>query len=377
MKLRYFFLSIFTLGFATLANAQDISSIISAYRSFKDVTAPSLSVPTVIEVPFANDTIERFDFAVLDRTTNTLEPVYFKQETKRADIFASADHELVDASVLADDSTLSYADFPLPESGRGNVNIELQSPEMITSSSLTVLLADNVTMPNSVEIRAVIKGEKVIIVAQKELEEQTIRFPQTTSNDWTITFTYSQPLRIGELRLEQGTMAALKTRAVRFLAQPKHDYQIYFNPDRYADAAVGEAGDLASSAGVLIVPSASSQNNPNYVISDIDNDGIPDIRDNCTSISNPDQKDIDQNGRGDVCDDFDRDGIVNIEDNCPDKPNMDQLDSDSDGIGNVCDTEESRITERYPWFPWIGIGFAMTVLIVLFAVMARSIRQPQ
>ena len=35
---------------------------------------------------------------------------------------------------------------------------------------------------------------------------------------------------------------------------------------------------------------------------DQDKDGVPDFRDNCPSVYNPDQKDTDHNGRGDLCD---------------------------------------------------------------------------
>jgi len=37
---------------------------------------------------------------------------------------------------------------------------------------------------------------------------------------------------------------------------------------------------------------------------DTDGDGIPDNSDNCPSQANPDQKDMDSDGRGDVCDPF-------------------------------------------------------------------------
>lgn len=36
---------------------------------------------------------------------------------------------------------------------------------------------------------------------------------------------------------------------------------------------------------------------------DQDGDGIPDFRDNCVSVANPDQRDIDQDGIGTACDD--------------------------------------------------------------------------
>jgi hypothetical protein len=82
----------------------------------------------------------------------------------------------------------------------------------------------------------------------------------------------------------------------------------------------------------------------------------------------------DGNGRGDVCDDFDQDGIVNSKDNCPNNPNVNQGDTDSDKIGDVCDDEESRITEKYGWIPWVGMGLAGIVLLGLFISVAKSIK---
>ena len=51
--------------------------------------------------------------------------------------------------------------------------------------------------------------------------------------------------------------------------------------------------------------------------SDKDNDGVNDSDDNCYLVQNPDQTDVDSDGKGDACDkDFDGDGILDENDNC-------------------------------------------------------------
>ncbi len=87
--------------------------------------------------------------------------------------------------------------------------------------------------------------------------------------------------------------------------------------------------------------------------SDRDGDGVPDATDNCPDNANSDQQDGDSDGVGDVCDggidtdgdgmpdsidtDDDDDGVADVVDNCPLVANSDQRDADNNGKGNVCD----------------------------------------
>jgi len=70
---------------------------------------------------------------------------------------------------------------------------------------------------------------------------------------------------------------------------------------------------------------------------DSDNDGIPDISDNCPFVANPDQHDHDRDGRGDVCD------------VCPHIKDTGK-DFDGDGVGDACDPRPNDPGDRIAFF---------------------------
>lgn len=159
---------------------------------------------------------------------------------------------------------------------------------------------------------------------------------------------------------------------LRFLAQPDKDYEVYFNTSRSVDVDTPESGNLRKDEGVKALEQIETKINPAYQKPDIDGDGIIDQKDNCVRVKNPKQTDRNDNGRGDACEDFDRDGVINKNDNCKNQPNSDQKDTDGDDIGDVCDDKESRITERLPWLPWLGLGLVGGVVLILLVVTVRK-----
>jgi len=109
-----------------------------------------------------------------------------------------------------------------------------------------------------------------------------------------------------------------------------------------ADAQI-DSGNALPLGACVVNPMA-----PSYVFGgvtglDFDLDGIPDSRDNCPTVKNPDQVDSDGDGLGDACDhcagglDSDGDGICDAVDNCPSVWNPAQVDTNLDGLGNACD----------------------------------------
>lgn len=102
--------------------------------------------------------------------------------------------------------------------------------------------------------------------------------------------------------------------------------------------------------------------NEPLVFSDADNDGVGDGFDNCSSVSNTIQANLDNDSLGDICDpDIDGDGVDNIadafdydptetsdadtdgvgdnSDSCPATPNADQSNIDGDALGDACDPD--------------------------------------
>jgi hypothetical protein len=373
MKYTTLTLVVCALFFGSSVEAETFPDSIQAFRQVSTIQSPSIVVPTVLEFPIEAGAYERKSYAVYDVTRSQFLPhiVFDTYETMPVVLTAKSGSPY-DAN-LTDGSEDTSVDYYVSEGLMNSARVVITSAVPVTSSSLTLDLDQYVALPSTIKIVARERGEEErIVLSETALRDSHVFFPKVTADEWVVTLTYIQPLRINEIRLSQDDVVSTMKRNVRFLAQPGGVYSFYRDADRYVSIQTPESGNLYNNEDVRGTVALSPTANPAYKEADIDTDGIPDTRDNCVQEVNADQKDIDRNGRGDACDDFDKDGVVQTKDNCPDAPNWNQEDEDGDGIGDTCDGEESRITEKYGWIPWAGMGIATIVLIVLFALMATA-----
>jgi len=353
---------------------EEFSAAVAPFRSVGDVEVGEHTVPTVVAIPFGEEALTSETFAVFDNESKVFVPYFFKKDVSVDGAKIMANSVAVDSQNMTDGDIDTFTDFPLPLSRSGNVRVTLFSDVPVTSSSLFLQLSPHVSLPYLIEVRTKNAREEHIVYAQNRITDTTIRFPRTTAQEWIIDMAYIQPLRIAELKLIQEIDWRESSRELRFLALPGHSYQVFYDPEGVVQIKTGEAGNLQGDKGVDTVPPIMAYKNPLYIPSDIDEDGVIDVFDNCVNVANGDQIDLDGNRRGDACDDFDKDGHINSRDNCPEHPNGAQKDTDGDGVGDICDTEESRFTEKYAWLPWLGLGFVAIVLGGLLAVTVRSVR---
>lgn len=153
---------------------------------------------------------------------------------------------------------------------------------------------------------------------QWTFDDGTIRYQQHVYHTWgDEAGTHTVTLRVTDM---QGAVHQT-SQSVAFAGYQHCGAYAQLSLENPVDGAIPEDGVNANLAG-----------------QDLDGDGVTASADNCPTMSNPSQSDMDRDGLGDACDpDIDGDGVANGADNCPNLENGDQLDADGNGIGDACD----------------------------------------
>lgn len=369
MKKIYSIALLICLGVSQSVSAQVSSTVdVSMFTQFYSIPPVAVVVPTVAELRFPSGGVERPGFLVLEEDTQKIIPYSFIEGYRqfKAEITAQSPAG-VSASALVDESIKTSMDFFLPESGEGTAAIILETSKPIYASELQFEFAQNVTLPDTVAVTVSDeKGNAWVAVAKRKMDERTVEFPQVFGNRFEIVLTYNQMLRINNIELIENSVAKVDADTLRFVAQPDYSYRVYFNPDAEVLTPSLSHPLLQNEEDPHELSNAALIMNPLHIPADSDEDGVIDALDTCPNVHNADQEDVDKNGIGDACEDFDKDGIINSLDNCPAYPNRSQADDDGDKTGDECDDSESRLTERYAFIPWAGMGIAFMVLCALF-----------
>lgn len=390
-------------GFASFVTAisdkteKEERDLKKVFRSVLSVTEVPIGVPTLAEVPVSLFSDSTKSVAVFERGSDQPEASKLLYVSKPAANFRVHDSFFGSSPDLSDGKFEAFREYPVsavPAEEQGRItrfpdedseyinpvmadrvtfDIVFDSPVLVDSFSLH--LGKNVALPRTVEISSGQAGAEKIVLARSALFGRDIQFPPTKASHFRLTFEYVQPLRVTEVTAHQSGVSEALGYAIRFLAYPGKAYDVYFNADQSVHFSTKEAPNF-SGDDVLKIQGKMTENTA-YQKADGDADGIPDETDNCVSVSNADQADVNGNGRGDACDDFDRDGAENSIDNCPLAPNRTQEDADGDGVGDACDLQENRPFQRWTWLPWVSIAVVGVVVIGLLMSIVHKMRREE
>lgn len=337
---------IYLIVVSLLSISHSFAADLTRYQNVRIIEVLTITQPTIVQISHlssdGNYVVTDDTGAYIPQQSQTLRKstVIFPKEVK------GCNPVCVDALPLADGNPNTTFDFPLRSNGIQKGSIKITYAKELETDAIIFRTTPDSYIPTAFTLT--IDGKKVL----NTMQGGSARFPKMMAKNIEIEFEYIQPIRFTEVGVGFNTVEESNT-SVRFVYQPGVHYMLY------SESPLGKEGMPSPTVNLFSKENEKELNlevphkNPLFKERDTDGDGVVDTLDNCPSVTNSDQKDSNSNGIGDACDDYDYDGIPTYRDNCPTIVNPDQRDTDGDGIGDLCDQDESRVTEKYKWIPWV------------------------
>jgi hypothetical protein len=245
-----------------------------------------------------------------------------------------------DGSLLTLNGLSQYDPAPSRQPGD-----RVQEGFMLLDGTLTL----DVSATKEGGVRAPIRTTYRMNVRRESLRRDNIAralVRQGVVRDFTRARTRARAMRLDDARVMRRVTrrdgSTRWIRAVRALGTPR---QMVFRPRKEPTDVLGHFGTTRTQSGSAYVWAVMDRNS-RYAVGltvDRDNDGVPNVNDNCIGGVNPNQINTDGDLAGDACDlDDDNDQVADTSDNCPLHTNEDQADFDGDGSGNDCDFDDDN-----------------------------------
>jgi Thrombospondin type 3 repeat len=352
------------------------------YEKVGDIILPNaIELPTVFKIDKSKNNIGEGEYGLVVDQNNepaTLYTRFEKMEESKTFIeptikSLSPTKEYI--GFINDAIPNTFTEFDLDKDS-GKASFEYSFGKVSNLENISFQLAAGVANPEMIEVLGEKNGEKFTIISKAKFVNGG-NFPPVKVDKITVNLFHSQVLRIVEFYPETGFgfSKAAAQQNYYFLAKPGSQYKAYL-----AGGRVPESYEtLPENLGYEIKEATISKfvNNIPYTQKDTDKDGILDQADNCITVENPDQVDLDKNSRGDRCEDRDLDGVLDYKDNCPPGYNPDQKDTDKDGYGDNCDSDDSRLFQTFfsnnSWALPVIISICSILVIGVFAARFKKI----
>jgi Thrombospondin type 3 repeat len=352
------------------------------YEKVGDVVLPNaIELPTVFKIDKSKNNIGEGEYGLVVDQNNepaTLYTRFQKEDNSQPSVqptikSLSPTKEYI--GFINDAIPNTFTEFDLDKDG-GKASFEYNFGKISNLENVSFQLAPGVANPEMIEVLGEKNGEKFTIISKSRFLNGD-NFPPVKVDKIIINLYHSQVLRISEMFVTTG-FGFDKTEAQQnyyFLAKPGSTYKAYLDggrvPDSYETLPENIGYEFKEVSILKFV------NNIPFTTKDTDKDGVLDQVDNCITVENADQADLDKNSRGDKCEDRDLDGVWDYKDNCTKSSNPDQKDTDKDGIGDECDIDDSRLFQTFfsnnSWALPVIISVCSILVIGVFATRLKKI----